>query len=411
VQNDPYVSLRNPEFRLFALARLLLTIAIEMQGRIVGWQIVQYTKDPFLIGMIYLTEAIPAILTALFAGHIADIIQRKKIIVVATLILSVFTSILFSFTLKDNYILHRYGIIPIYVVIFFTGIGRAFIAPSFFAFLSQIVPREDYPNATTWNSTAWQIGAIAGPALGGIACLIGINFAYASDFVLMIIALGLIFFIKSRRIPERQKKEDLFTSLSQGVKFVFGNQIIVSALSLDLFAVLFGGAVSLLPLFSTIILHTTSIGFGILGAAPAAGAVIMTALMAYMPPFKNAGRNMLLSVAGFGVCMILFALSTNLILSVFLLALSGAFDSVSVIVRATILQLMTPDEMKGRVSSVNSIFLGSSNEIGGFESGLAAKILGLVPSVIFGGSMTILIVSFTSLKAKTLRTLSLDTKK
>ena len=411
MQNDPYVSLRNPEFRLFALARLLLTIAIEMQGRIVGWQIVQYTKDPFLIGVIYLTEAIPAILTALFAGHIADIIQRKKIIVVATVILSVFTSVLFSFTLKDNYVLHRYGILPIYAVIFFTGIGRAFIAPSFFAFMSQIVPREDYPNATTWNSTAWQIGAIAGPALGGLACLIGINIAYASDFIMMLIALGLIAFIKSRPIPERLVREDLFTSLSKGVKFVFGNQIIVSALSLDLFAVLFGGAVSLLPLFSTIVLHTTSIGFGILGAAPAVGAVIMTAIMAYVPPFKNAGRNMLLAVVGFGVCMILFALSTNLILSVLLLALSGAFDSVSVIVRATILQIMTPDEMKGRVSSVNSIFLGSSNEIGGFESGLAAKIMGLIPSVIFGGSMTILVVGFTYLKAKTLRSLRLDIKK
>jgi len=277
--------------------------------------------------------------------------------------------------------------------------------------MSQIVPREDYPNATTWNSTAWQIGAIAGPALGGLACLIGINFAYASDFIMMLIALGLIAFIKSRPIPERLVREDLFTSLSKGVKFVFGNQIIVSALSLDLFAVLFGGAVSLLPLFSTIVLHTTSIGFGILGAAPAVGAVIMTAIMAYVPPFKNAGRNMLLAVVGFGVCMILFALSTNLILSVLLLALSGAFDSVSVIVRATILQIMTPDEMKGRVSSVNSIFLGSSNEIGGFESGLAAKIMGLIPSVIFGGSMTILVVGFTYLKAKTLRSLRLDIKK
>jgi len=411
VTNDPYISLKNPEFRLFALSRLLLTIAIEMQGRIVGWQLVQYTHDAFLIGMIYLTEAIPGILTALFAGHVADMIQRKWIIVVATIILSVFTFILFSFTLKDSYVINKFGIFPIYAVIFFTGIGRAFIAPSFFAFLSQIVPREHYPNATTWNSTAWQIGAIAGPAIGGLLCVAGINIAYATDFILMLIALGLFSFIKSRPIPEKHKKEDLITSLSQGVKFVFGNQILLSALSLDLFAVLFGGATSLLPLFSTVILHTTAFWYGILGSATSVGAVIMTTIMVYRPLLHNAGKNMLWAVVGFGVCMILFALSTNIYLSIFLLALSGAFDSVSVIVRATILQLMTPDEMKGRVSSVNSIFLGSSNEIGGFESGLAAKIMGLVPSVIFGGSMTILIVGFTSLKSKALRTLQLDTKK
>lgn len=410
MRSDPYVSLKNRDFRFFAISRLLLTIATEMQGVIVGWQILQYTKDPLLFGMIALTEAIPFILTALFAGHIADIIERKKIIVIATIILSVFTFLLFAFTLNSGYVLHQFGIFPIYIVIFFTGIGRAFIAPSFFAFMSQIVPRENYPNATTWNSTAWQIGAIAGPALGGILCIVGIGLGYITDFLLMVIALFLFSFIKSRPLPEKQHKEDLFTSLSQGIKFVFSNQVIISALSLDLFAVLFGGAVTLLPLFASTILHSSSIGFSLLRAAPSVGAVIMASIMVHRPPFKNAGRNMLFAVAGFGVCMILFAISTNLILSIFLLALSGAFDSVSVIIRATILQMMTPDEMRGRVSSVNNIFLGSSNEIGGFESGLVARLMGLVPSVIFGGSMTILVVGFTYVKAKTLRSLHLDGK-
>lgn len=409
--SDAYISLKNPDFRLFVSARLLLTIATEMQGVIVGWQILQYTKDPLLFGLIALTEAIPFILTVLFAGHIADIIQRKKIIMVATVILSVFTFALFAFTLNDSYFLHRYGILPIYLVIFFTGIGRAFIAPSFFAFLSQIVPREQYPNATTWNSTAWQIGAIAGPALGGVLCVIGLNWGYATDFALMIISLGLFSFVKSRPIPERQHKEDLFTSLSQGIKFVFSNQVVIGSLSLDLFAVLFGGAVTLLPLFASTILHTSAIGFSLLRAAPSVGAVLMAWVMIHRPPFKNAGRNLLVAVTGFGVCMILFAISKNLILSIFLLALSGGFDSVSVIIRATILQLMTPDEMRGRVSSVNNIFLGSSNEIGGFESGLVARLMGLIPSVIFGGSMTILVVGFTAIKSKAIRTLHLDTKK
>ena len=388
-----------------------MTIATQMQVIIVGWQILQYTKDPLMFGLIELTEAIPFILTALFAGHIADIIQRKKIIIVATTLLSVSTFILFAFTLNDSYFIHRYGILPIYVIIFFTGIGRAFIAPSFFAFLSQIVPQEQYPNATTWNSTAWQIGATIGPPIGGFLCIVGLDYSYAADFTLMIISLILVTFIKPRPLPERKVKEDLFTSLGRGIKFVFSNQAILGALSLDLFAVLFGGAVALLPLFATTILHTGSVGFSVLRAAPSVGAVLMGAIMVYRPPLRNAGRNMLLAVIGFGVCMILFALSTNLILSVFLLALGGAFDSVSVIIRATILQLLTPDEMRGRVSSVNNIFIGSSNEIGGFESGALAKLMGLIPSVIFGGSMTILVVGFTTLKAKTLRTLHLDTKK
>lgn len=410
MSNDPYISLKNPDFRFFISARLLLTIATEMQGVIVGWQILKYTKDPLMFGLIALTEAIPFILTALFAGHVADIIQRKKIILVSTTILTVFTFFLFAFTLNDSYFIHKVGILPIYMVIFFTGIGRAFIAPSFFAFLSQIVPREQYPNATTWNSTAWQVGAIAGPALGGILCVIGVGVSYATDFMLMIIALGLCTFIKSHPIPERQNKEDLFTSLAQGIKFVFSNQVVIGSLSLDLFAVLFGGAVALLPLFATTVLHTGSIGFSMLRAAPSIGAVLMAAVMVHNPPFKNAGRNMLLAVAGFGVCVVLFAISTNIYLSILLLALSGAFDSISVIIRATILQLMTPDEMRGRVSSVNNIFLGSSNEIGGFESGLVAKIMGLIPSVIFGGSMTILIVTFTALKSKAIRSLHLDAK-
>lgn len=407
---DPFASLKLRDFRLFASARLLMTIATQMQGVIVGWQILQYTKDPLLFGLVELTEAIPFILMALFAGHVADIIHRKKIIMVATFILSICTFMLFVFTLNGSYFLRAYGILPIFIVIFFTGIGRAFIAPSFFAFLSQIVPREEYPNATTWNSTAWQIGATVGPPIGGLLCIIGLDYSYATDFALMIISLILVMFIKARPLPERKSKEPLFKSLAVGIKFVFADQAILGALSLDLFAVLFGGAVALLPLFASTVLHTGSVGFSMLRAAPSVGAVIMGGLMVYRPPLRNAGRNMLLAVIGFGICMILFALSTNLILSIFILALSGAFDSVSVIIRSTILQLRTPDEMRGRVSAVNNVFIGSSNEIGGFESGLVARLMGLIPSVIFGGSMTILVVGFTYLKAKTLRTLHLETK-
>ena len=388
-----------------------MTLALQMQSLIVSWQIYQYTHDAFWLGMIDLTEAIPFLLTALFAGHVADLIARKKIVVNAAAILSVCTALLCFFTLHHGELLHNYGVWPVYTVIFITGIARAFIAPSLFAFLSQIVPREQYSNAATWSSTVWQIGAIGGPAVGGLLYgIIGITNSYATVLVLMVLALISLSFIASRPIPQKQKKESLFESLGQGIKFVFNNQEILGALSLDLFAVLFGGAVALLPIFADKVLKIGALGLGILRAAPSVGAVLMGAIMVYRPPMKNAGKKMLFAVAGFGVCIIVFAYSSSPVFSFILLALSGAFDSVSVVVRSTILQLMTPDEMRGRVSSVNNIFIGSSNEIGGFESGVAAKLLGLIPSVVLGGSITILVTGYTAVKSKKLRRLQLDTK-
>jgi len=359
-----------------------MTFATQMQSVVVGWQIYQYTKNPFWLGMIGLTGAIPFLASSLYAGHIADIIERKKIMAWSTFVLVLCTGLLCGFTLNNGYVLQNYGVWPIYVTIFLSGIARAFVGPSYFAFMSQIVPRSEYSNASTWSSTAWQTGAIGGPALGGLLYgLLGITKTYAIDVVLLGIGLLCVIVIKSRPLPPKEKKENLFESLAKGVVFVFKNQEILGALSLDLFAVLFGGAVALLPIFADKILMVGPIGLGLLRAAPAVGAVIMAAIMVYRPPLHNAGRNLLFCVAGFGVCMILFAISTNVYLSLFLLALSGAFDSVSVVIRSTIVQLMTPDEMRGRVSAVNNIFIGSSNEIGEFESGVAARIMRLVPSV------------------------------
>jgi MFS family permease len=411
VSNDPFASLRLRDFKFFVSARLFMTIASEMQVVIVGWQIYEYTRDPFWLGMISLTQAIPFLGTALFAGHVADIIERKKIVANAAFVLCVCTTLLFAFTMHNSSYLHQYGIWPVYLVVFFAGIAKAFIAPSFFAFLSQIVPREQYSNASTWSSTMWQIGAIGGPALGGILYgTIGINLTYATDLALMVLALILVLFIKPRPLMPRDKKESLWESLGKGIKFVFKTQEMLGALSLDLFAVFFGGAAALLPMFADQVLKIGPFGLGLLRAAPSVGAVLMGIVMVYWPPMKNAGKKMLLAVSAYGVCIILFALSTNAVWSLVILALSGAFDSVSVIVRSTIVQLMTPDEMRGRVSAVNNIFIGSSNELGGFESGVAAKIMGLIPSVIFGGSVTMLVTGFTSLKAKKLRQLQLDTK-
>ncbi|MGP8217339.1 MAG: MFS transporter [Bacteroidia bacterium] len=409
MKRDPIASLRLPDFRFFISARLFMTLGTQMQGLIVSWQIYQYTKDPFWLGMIGLTEAIPFISTALFAGHIADIIERKKIIIRATVVLLLCTALLCAFTLNNGFVLSVAGVWPIYAVVFITGLARAFIAPSYFAFLSQIVPRSEYSNASTWSSTTWQAGAVGGLTIGGlIYAMVGFTYSYVIVSGLLLIALFSVLAIAGKPLPPKEKKEDLFDSLAMGVRFVFKNEAILGALTLDLFAVLFGGAVALLPIFADKILMVGPVGLGFLRAAPAVGAVAMAAVMVYKPPVHNAGRNLLVCVTGFGICMICFALSSNFYLSMFILALSGAFDSVSVVIRATIIQLMTPDEMRGRVSAVNNIFIGSSNEIGEFESGMAAKIMRLIPSVIFGGSMTIIVVAITAFKAKKLRKLHLE---
>jgi MFS family permease len=295
-----------------------------------------------------------------------------------------------------------------YAAIFLSGIGRGFSAPSFFAFVSQLVPRETLPNAITWNTTTWQTGAVTGPAIGGLLYgFIGPTNTYVTIVIFWIISILLITPITKKPIPEILGIQTLKERLTAGLKFVFERKVILGAISLDLFAVLFGGAVALLPIFAGEILFVGPQGLGVLRAAPSIGAVIMAIYMTRHPFTKNAGRNLLISVIGFGICIIIFGLSKSFYLSLFILALSGGFDSVSVVIRATIIQLMTPDNMKGRVSAVNSIFIGSSNEIGGFESGVAAKLLGTVPSVVFGGVMTLLIVSFVTIVSPRMRKLKL----
>ena len=409
-KHDAYAVLKIKEFRSFITARFILTIAIQMQSVIVGWQIYEYTKDALSLGMIGLAEAVPFLLVALFAGHVADHFDRRKIILLTVGLFFFCSLALFIVTYQFADVLRTVGISPIYIIIFITGIARGFQYPSQAGFMAQIVPRELYGNSSTWNSTIWHIAAVTGPAMGGIIYgFLGINISYFIVVVLIVLSFFFFLIIKSKPIAAKNINEGLFDSLSSGVKFVFKNQIILGAMSLDMFAVLFGGAVALLPIFAAEVLNVGPQGLGFLRAAPALGAVIMAMVLAYRPPFKNAGRNLLISVAGFGLCIILFAFSKNFYLSFFLLALSGVFDNVSVIIRSTIMQLFTPDNMRGRVAAVSSIFIGSSNEIGSFESGVAARLLGLIPSVIFGGSMTVFIVGITSKLAPKLRKLNLKT--
>ncbi len=385
-----------------------MTFAIQMQSVIVGWQVYEFTKDPFSLGLIGLAEAIPFISVALFGGHVADLISRKKIILISSACYLVCASALLAFGLNTSFFYPVVGILPVYLIIFITGISRGFFFPAQTAFMAQLVPRELYPNSSTWNSLLWHIAAVSGPATGGLLYgFLGMNIAYSFVLTFVIIALFLFFRVRSKPIVKKSTAESLFQSLSAGIKFVFKNQIIFGALALDMFAVLFGGAVAMLPVFADQVFHTGPQGLGFLRAAPFFGSVIMSLLLAYNPPVVNSGKKLFIAVSGFGICIILFALTTNFYLALFLLLLSGMFDNISVVIRSTIIQLFTPDEMRGRVASVNSIFIGSSNEIGSFESGLAARIMGLVPSVVFGGAMTLITVASAFKLAPKLRRMNL----
>jgi MFS family permease len=403
---DPYAALQVRDFRLFILSRLFITLAIQIQGVVVGWQIYEITKDPLSLGLIGLAEALPAISVSLYAGHLADIVERKKIILACVVLLAFCAAALLYFTTDLGVFVLSYGTFPIYSIIFFTGLARGFLSPANFSFMPQLIDRPLYQNAITWNSTIWEIAAVGGPMIGGLIYgFFGITAAYSAAVLLVIAAIVCYSIIPNRPIPPVSDEQGIYEKIKAGIKFVFKNQIVLNAISLDLFAVLFGGAVALLPIFADEILHVGAVGLGFLRSAPAIGALIMAVYMTHNPIRKHIGKILLWCVAGFGFCMIGFALSTSFLLSMCLLIMSGMFDCVSVIVRGTLIHTLTPENMKGRVSAVNSMFIGSSNEIGMFESGVAARILGVVPSVIFGGCMTLVVVGTTAWKADKLRAL------
>lgn len=403
---NPYAVLRIRDFRLFILSRLFITLAIQIQGVVVGWQVYELTKDPLSLGLIGLAEAIPAITVSLYAGHIADIVERKKIILVCVGLLAFCSAALLYFTTNLGAFLLQNSPLPIYAIIFVSGIARGFLSPANFSFMPQLINRSLYQNAITWNSTIWESASVGGPMIGGLIYgFFGITAAYTADVILVVTALFCYLSIPNRKLPPVSEEQGIWEKIKAGIKFVFNNQIILSAISLDLFAVLFGGAVALLPIFADEILHVGTVGLGFLRSAPAIGAVAMAVYITHHPIKKRIGKILLWCVAGFGLCMIGFSLSTSFWLSMGILILSGMFDCVSVIVRSTLIHTLTPENMKGRVSAVNSIFIGSSNEIGMLESGVAAKLIGVVPSIIFGGCMTLAVVGTTAWRATKLRLL------
>lgn len=405
IPTGPYAALKLRDFRYFVSARFCVTLAIQIQSVVVAFQVYTMTHDPFSLGLIGLSEALPSIAVSLYAGHVADVLERKKIIVACVSTLLFCSACLLLFTLDLGEHLLNYGVFPIYSVIFISGIARGFLSPAIFSFMPQLVPRELYTNAVTWNSTLWETASITGLALGGFLFAIGVKTAYSVDVVLTLAGLALILAVSKRPVPPSTSEEGVREKIKAGLRFVFQNKIILSAISLDLFAVLFGGAVALLPIFAEEILHVGSVGLGFLRAAPSTGALLMAFFITHNPIQKNVGKKLFLAVAGYAVSMIMFALSRNFWLSLSILIVSGAFDCVSVIIRATLLQTLTPENMKGRVSAVNNIFIGSSNEIGMFYSGTSARIFGAIRAVIIGGCMSLAVVGVTAWASKSLRRL------
>lgn len=410
-KNDPYAALRFKEFNIFLVMRFAMVFAWSMQFVVIEWQVYSLTKDPLSLGIIGLMEVIPAVSLALFAGHVVDQKEKKGLLIKCLLAFSVISFGLFLLTWPEivaGWSSHRI-LYSIYFLVFLGGIIRAFLGPTVFSLFALIVPKKVYPNAATWSSSVWQMGVVLGPALAGFSInWIGVHWSLCLVFAFSLMALISLSFISKKPILNPKIGENVFKSLKEGVKFVYKTKVILGAITLDMIAVLFGGAVALLPIYAQDILQVGSEGFGILRASPAVGALLIMFTSAYFPLNKNAGIKLLAAIFGFGVCIIVFGLSTWFWISVVALFLSGVTDGISMIIRQTILQLKTPDEMRGRVASVNSMFVGSSNELGAFESGLTAKLMGTVTAVVFGGSMTLLTVILTGTFFPKLRKLDLQ---
>ncbi|PST85223.1 MFS transporter [Pedobacter yulinensis] len=410
VKPDPYAALRFPEFRSYLGMRFFFTLAYQMQAVIIGFHVYHLTKDPLALGLVGLCEAIPAICIALYGGYVADKSEKRGLLLKVFSGVFVCSAIMLAATTQwaHQFIPVNRIVTVMYAMVFGMGIARGFFSPATFSLMAQILPKSHYPNASTWNSSSWQAASILGPAAGGLIYgFAGITATYSVILSLILVSLICIFFLK-RHPPAFVPQQPVLKSLSEGVVFVFRNKMMLGAMSLDLFSVFFGGAVALLPVFANDILKVGSEGLGLMRASASLGAVLTMFAMTRFSPMNKPWRNLLIAVAGFGTSIICYGLSRNFYLTLFFLFLEGSFDSISVIIRSTIMQLLTPDEMRGRVSAVNSMFIGSSNEIGAFESGLTARLMRTVPAVVFGGSMTIAIAGITWWKTRALTSLSLE---
>ena len=386
-RHDPYAPLRFQDFRLLMAGRFLTSFGNEMLSFAIGWELWIRTHSALALGMVGLVQVVPVFLLSLPAGHVADQYNRRRTVLFAQVLLALCSLGLALLSATQG------TLFLIYICLLGLGIARTFNDPASSTLLPETVPQELFSRAATWNSSIWQFGSITGPAVAGLvlAAWNNVTYIYVFDALAAITFSILLSQIKGRPLPLARKSATL-DSLKEGLRFMRDTKVVLAAITLDMFAVLFGGAVALLPIYATDILKVGAGGLGVMRSAPALGALIMAFTLAHLPPMRNAGRTLLLVVAGFGLATIVFGISTTFWLSVLMLALLGALDNVSVVIRSTLLLTQTPDEMRGRISSVNTIFIGASNELGAFESGLVAALFGPIISVVAGGIMTILVV-------------------
>lgn len=401
----PESPLESAGYRWLMLFRICTLLSYQIVAVTVGWHVYELTGDPWSLGLIGLAEVVPFFCVAPFAGYLVDHLPRRKLGAAACGLLAL-NAVALALVASGR--LSVGGTWPIYLAVAVGGIGRSFIGPVYNALFARVLRRDQFARGASMGSVVFQTGLVLGPAFGGI--LVGASgkaMAYAVAASFAIAAVIALLRMPVTEPAQQQQRGPVFASIGEGLRFVFGHQILLAALALDMFAVLFGGAISLAPAFIKDVLDAGPEALGILRGAPALGSVAVAVWLSRRPLQANAGRIMLGSVVGFGACMVGFGLSTSLWLSVGILLLSGVFDGISVVLRSTVLQLATPDHMRGRVSSVNSLFISSSNELGAFYSGSMARLLGLVPSVVIGGFMTIGVVGITAWKAPKLRTLDL----
>lgn len=406
LKRDPYAAVRSSEFRSLLIGRFVFIMGLRMMSTLVGWWIYNLTNAPIAIGIVGLSEFIPAVSFALYAGHVIDVNEKRLLLLrgVGLYFAASFSLFLLSTSFTSQLLDNHQIALFIFAIIFCTGIIRSFAGPVFNVMLAQIVPKEALQNATTWNQGAWLSASVSGHAMGGfLIAFLGNTGTLSVIGILILVAFVVLTRIRPKPALTERGEKKTWESVREGISFVFRTKELLGAISLDLFAVLFGGAVAMVPVYARDILKVGPQGFGLLNGASDIGSICIVILLTFFPIRRHQGRKLLLAVAGFGTCIILFGLSRLFWLSFASLLVSGMLDGISVVTRGTIMQLKTPDHMRGRVMSVNSMFINSSNELGQFESGLAAKLMGVVPSVVFGGCMTWLVVIFTWIKAPSLR--------
>jgi MFS family permease len=386
-RRDPYAALRHQDFRLLLVGRFVTSLGDQMLSFAIGWELWLRTHNELALGLVGLAQVIPVLLFSLPAGHVADQYNRKRLVLITQVLLALCSLSLALLSFLEG------ALVLIYLCLFGIGLARAFNSPATATLLPQTVPPKLFTSAATWSSSAWQLASIIGPSLAGlfVALLHHVTLIYVFDSIAALTFLVLVLKIKGRPLALSRKAATL-ESLAEGMRFIRSTKVILAAITLDMFAVLLGGAVTLLPVYATDILKVGPEGLGVMRAAPSIGALLMAVSLAHLPAFQHAGRTLLVAVAGFGIATIVFGLSTSFRLSVLMLLVLGGLDNISVVIRSTLLLTYTPDEMRGRTSAVNSIFISASNELGGFESGLTAALFGPILAVVGGGVGTILVV-------------------